>query len=102
MPLDRISAQVRWPVPVKRSVNEYQLLIHDSEQAAIIRLVQAGLEAEYERLGIDRDPAVTASELLRILGDTWEGELSREELSAFGKAREALDRIAEIRSRESS
>jgi hypothetical protein len=100
MPTNRIAGQVRWPIPVKRSVNEYGLLVCDSEQGAIIRLVLAGLDAEYARLGIEKNPAATASELLRVVGDIWEGELTREEFAAFGKAREALDRIAEIRSRE--
>jgi len=100
MPTDRIAGQVRWPIPVKKSVNEYGQLVHESEQASTIRLILLGLDAEYERLGIEKDPAVTASELLRIIGGTWEGELTREELAAFGTARKALDRIAEIRSRD--
>jgi hypothetical protein len=100
MPTDRIAGVIRWPVPVKRGVSEYSLLVQDSEQNSVIRLVLAGLRAEYRELGIEKDPAATASELLAVLGGIWEGELSREELVAFGTAREALNRITEIRSRE--
>ena len=100
MPADRISAQIRWPRAVKRSVNEYQALIDEAEQTAVIRLVRAGLAAEYERLGIEKDPASTGSELLRVLADTWAAELTRDELAAFDIARGALNRITEIRARE--
>jgi hypothetical protein len=100
MPADRIAGQIRWPIPVKKSVNEYGLLTHQTEQAAVIDLILAGLRAGYGELGIEKDPAATASELLRVLGGIWEDELSQAELTAFGRTREALDRIAEIRSRD--
>jgi hypothetical protein len=97
---DRISAQVRWTVAVKRGISEYRLLTEMTEQAAITRLVQIGLEAEYRRLGIEKDPAHAAGELLLVLGRSWESDLSDEELTAFARARAALGRLAQLRSRD--
>jgi len=97
---DRISASVRWPVAIKRGISEYRQLTEMTEQAALTRLVQIGLDAEYKRLGIEKDPARTAGELLLVLGRSWEDDLSDEELTAFARARAALGRLAQLRSRD--
>jgi hypothetical protein len=97
---DRISAQVRWTVAVKRGISEYRILTEMTEQAAITRLVQIGLDAEYKRLGIEKDPAYAAAGLLLVLGRSWEDDLSDEELTAFAQARAALGRLTQLRSRD--
>jgi hypothetical protein len=100
MSTDRINTMVRWPVAVKRGIREYGLLVHATETAATVALVLIGLEEEYRRLGIRKNPAVTAVDLLLVLGESWDGDLSEEELVAFATARAALGRIAELRSRD--
>jgi hypothetical protein len=97
---DRISASVRWPPAVKRGISEYRMLTEMTEQAALTRLVLIGLAAEYDRLGIEKDPARAAAELLLAVGRSWESDLSDEELTAFAEARAALGRLTQLRSRD--
>jgi hypothetical protein len=97
---DRANTFVRFPRSVLRSVAEYADLLQVSKNDAITLLIQAGFVAECKRLGIDKDPAAMARDLLRSVGAAWEGDLSCDELDAFGVAQNALNRIADIRSRE--
>jgi hypothetical protein len=54
----------------------------------------------YRELGIERDPAETAAELLAVLAEAWGAELSDGELAAFGTVQAALARIVQVRARD--
>lgn len=91
----------RWHSSVAHGIEEYAALCNLSFAAAAEQLCLEGLAAAYVRLGIDPEPAAMAGDLLRILGSSWQNELSGKEQDAVEVAREVVGRIAEIRSRES-
>ena len=71
-----------------------------SREQAIHLLLNEGLASAYARLGIEKDPAATAAELLRVVSATWANDLSDDELAAIETTCQAMDRIAQIRARE--
>jgi hypothetical protein len=98
---ERLATHLRFRPGLRRAVDEAAVLLGGmSREQAVHLLLNEGLSAAYARLGIDRDPAATAAELLRIVASTWETDLSDDELAAIATAVTAMERIAQIRARE--
>jgi hypothetical protein len=82
-------------------VNEVTALYgRPSKEDVFDLLLRRGLAVTYRELGIERDPAETAGELLAALAGAWGAELSDGEIAAFGTVRAALDRIVQVRARD--
>jgi hypothetical protein len=100
---ERIVTPFRLRRSMRRAIDEVVALLGGPSREDVVHLLLLdGMRITYERLGIERDPAVMASELLRSLGSTWEGELGDDEIAAIATTRRALDRIAGIRVRENA
>jgi hypothetical protein len=98
---ERIATHIRFRTGLRRAVDETAILLGGlSREEAIHLLLNEGLAAAYARLGIERDPAATASGLLRVIAGSWESDLSDNELAAIATTCAALDRITQIRARE--
>lgn len=98
---ERINTNLRMRRATRRAVDEMSALLGGlSRDDTVNFLLRGALAAQYERLGITRDPAVTAAELLRVIGVTWETDLSDDEVRAFGIVQGALARVIQFRARE--
>ena len=98
---DRINTAMRLRRSMLRALDEAADLQGGLSRETVVHLLlRDGLADLYGRLGIAADPAVTAGELLRVISDAWESELSDEELDAFGVTRKALERITQVRARD--
>jgi len=98
---ERATTSVRLVRSTRRAVDELRKLLGGLSRDDTVQLLLAeGLTAQYARLGIERNPAVTAAELLRAVAETWGADLSNDELAAIETTCHALLRIAEIRDRE--
>jgi hypothetical protein len=101
MPEDRITTAMRLRRSMLRALDEVADLQGGiSREVTVHLLLRDGLAAWYERMGIDSDPAIQAGELLRVIANSWESELSDQEITAFGVVGKALERIAQVRDRE--
>lgn len=60
-----------------------------------------GLRVTYDRLGISPDPAAMARNLLEAVAANWDEAMSDEEIGAIETTRKTLERIAQVRARES-
>jgi hypothetical protein len=98
---ERLTTSMRLVRSTRRSVDELRILLGGlSRDDTVQLLLTEGLAAQYARLGIKRDPAVMARDLLRVIAGTWGADLSDGELAAFDVIFTALDRIVQIRDRE--
>jgi len=97
---ERVQTTVRFHRGRYRAVSEVAELIGTSREDAVHLLIGEGLSVLYARLGIQPDPAVHALELLKLVTGTWHADLSDDELSAFRITMAALERIAQVRARE--
>lgn len=98
---ERITTSVRFRRSLRKAVDELAVLLGGlSREETIHLLLVDGVMSAYRRLDIERDPAATAAYLLGVVGGTWAGDLSDDERDAFGIAGAALERIAQIRARE--
>jgi hypothetical protein len=98
---ERIATAVRFRAGLRRAVDEAAVLLGGlSREQALHLLLNEGLAAAYARLGIEKDPAATAAELLGAIAGTWESDLSDDEIAAIETTRKAMERIAQIRARE--
>jgi hypothetical protein len=87
--------------PTHRAWNEITALNgRMSKEDTLDQLLRRGLAVTYRELGIERDPAETAAELLAALAEAWGAELSDDELAAFGTVQAALARIVQVRARD--
>lgn len=103
-----MSSDERFTTTVRFRRGRYKAVMEAADLTGVLSrdemvnlLLGEGLAQLYARLGIERDPAATAAELLRAISATWAGDLSDEETAAIAVATAALDRIAQIRARES-
>jgi hypothetical protein len=95
------TGQIRFRRGQHKAVDELRVMLGGlSRDDMIFQLLRHGLLAEYARMGIERDPADTAVELLTVILENWRGDMSDDELAAFDTVRKALERITEIRARE--
>jgi hypothetical protein len=100
MPEEKANMPFRVRPSMRRALMELAELQGGIARDDLIRqLLAEGLAAARARLGIERDPAAMAAELLRTLLGVWDGELSDEEIQAFGITCTALDRITQVRAR---
>jgi len=102
MPPETITVQVRFRPAVKRAVDELtdlELLGRSREQVIQV-LIMEGLRAVYDRLGITPDPAAMARNLLEAVAANWDEVMSDDEIDAIEVTRKALERIAQVRTRE--
>ena len=97
---DRVQTTVRFRRGRYRAVGEVSALLGISREDAVNLLIGEGLAQLYPRLGIERDPAAAAAELLGLVAGQWEADLSDEELSAFRITMATLERITQVRARE--
>jgi hypothetical protein len=98
---ERLATHLRFRMGLRRAVDEAAVLLGGmSREQAIHLLLNEGLASAYARLGIEKDPAATAAELLRVVSATWANDLSDDELAAIETTCQAMDRIAQIRARE--
>ena len=98
---DRVTTALRLRRSMLRALDEAADLQGGISRETLVHLLlRDALVSLYERLGIETDPAVMAGNLVRVLGDAWASELSDEEITAFATVREALTRIAQIRTRD--
>jgi hypothetical protein len=103
MAAEKVQVSMRMHGPTYRAVNEVAALNgRMSREDTLDQLLRRGLAVTYAELGIERDPAETAAELLAALAGAWGGELSDDELAAFGTVRAALDRIVQVRARDAA
>lgn len=102
MPPEYFTTQIRFRPTVKRAIDELvdlELLGRNREQVIHVLIVD-GLRAAYDRLGISPDPVVMAGNLLGAVAANWDEALSDEEIGAIEITRKALERIAQVRSRD--
>lgn len=103
MASDKVQVSMRMHGPTNRALNEMTALYgRMSKEDVTDMLLRRGLAVTYRELGIERDPAETAAELLAALADSWGAELSDGELAAFGTVRAVLDRIVQVRARDAA
>jgi hypothetical protein len=101
MTAERVQVTMRFRVPTFRAVNEVAALLGGLSREDVVQLLLLrGLAATYAELGIEHDPAATAAELLAVLAGSWGSDLTDDEAAAFATARTALDRITQVRGRE--
>jgi hypothetical protein len=98
---ERVSTSVRFRQGRFRAVEEVAALLGGiSREEAIHLILGKGLAVMYAELGIERDPAETAAELLRTVAATWGGDLSDDEQAALAVTGKVLERITQVRARE--
>lgn len=93
---------VRFRPAVKRAVDELvglELLGRTREQVIHVLIVE-GLRVAYDRFGISPDPATMTRNLLEAVAANWDKVLSDDEIGAIETTRKALERIAQVRTRE--
>lgn len=98
---DRLQTSFRYRRNTLRAVDEVRALFGGLSREDMLQLLLLrGLAVTYRELGIKRDPADTAAELLAVLTRTWGGDLSDSEAAAFGMTGAALERIVQVRARD--
>lgn len=100
MPRERIVVQLRLRLMAKRSIDELVAYTGSSREEVIHALILDGLPVMYARLGIERDPAAMTAGLLDAMIGQWDDTLTDDEIAGFEVTRKALDRIVQVRSRE--
>lgn len=98
---DQVTTQIRFRRGQNKAVDELRALLGNiSRDDMVFQLIRGGLIEAYARMGIERDPAATAAELLDVITDQWSADWSDDEIAAFGTVARVLERITEIRARE--
>ena len=78
---------------------DLELLGRTREQVIHVLIVE-GLRAVYDRFGISQDPAAMARNLLEAVSANWDEVMSDEEIGAIETTRKTLERIAQVRNRD--